>query len=694
MADVSDMYAGHWGWHVPLAGDGDARGPRAGCNGAGLAAPLRPSADAATPPREAGAPSAEAWSYRSPARTASPFSAYLIDGGRASPPSASPWACAAGASRILVGAGSGGSPPLTPPEHAPPASKVAIAPVCWPRDASSEALRAPRAGPFKEYLIAQPRSAGASPQRPEAVGAEVGNGSAARAAAPLRSWGADAAAELAVASPLPRGLDAAASSSSGGPRPCVAGRVLGRLCDGASQDRLRACLSSWSRVAALRSGRAQTPILLNIPFQAWLARIRARRRSGAAVARLSAMLGRLERAALLGECFLRWRSAKAESKAVQVFIMRERLERADAECCALRGQEASLLEEVRHWRAQSEAALAERDARMSAEAELLRRSGDEFSRLRALEAELADLQAQAMPATAWSAPPPSVVRPPCVVRPPAKRPLAADAALARVEATGRQLLLRLCFSEWCSRADLARLGAVVMEQTYTSEAAWHCVRALLGWRCSVDRAKLRAVATRALCSAVQRHLVDVDCCVMLHGWREVVLRRAGDASRSPMLSSRSAPCASAPCVGGCRASSSGPYILRQVAERAPPPRLTPPAALAGAANLAGAPPLDGVAAPCARRPSERLQVPAQRGVAPAPAATAFPWPTVLPLAQQRLTPRRVGAPGPGPPHLDGTASARRPHSQPVSPGARSRVVVHCGRARLPASGGGPQQERL
>ena len=59
------------------------------------------------------------------------------------------------------------------------------------------------------------------------------------------------------------------------------------------------------------------------------------RQAGAA----AALLARRTWVGLAEQCMLRWRTFVAEGLAMQVLVMRERLQRADAECCLLRGEE-------------------------------------------------------------------------------------------------------------------------------------------------------------------------------------------------------------------------------------------------------------------------------------------------------------------------------------------------------------------
>lgn len=53
----------------------------------------------------------------------------------------------------------------------------------------------------------------------------------------------------------------------------------------------------------------------------------------------TALLSRRRRRGLLEQCLLRWRTFVAEGLAMQVLVVRERLQLVDAECCVLRGEE-------------------------------------------------------------------------------------------------------------------------------------------------------------------------------------------------------------------------------------------------------------------------------------------------------------------------------------------------------------------
>jgi len=205
-----------------------------------------------------------------------------------------------------------------------------------------------------------------------------------------------------------------------------AGRVVSRVCDAQEQDRLRACLACWTLTvqnaqrtsATWRDGSSQqqqqqqqqqlrkhlrqshrrqtSPEFtrateLRTALRAWLLLVSERRRQRLNF-RAADMLARRDQASLMQECVFAWNAVAAQRQAAQVQALQGRLERADAECCALRSQGEGLHAETQRWRAEVEASQARTDW---AEAELLRRSGHEFARLRELQLEFSALQAEA-----------------------------------------------------------------------------------------------------------------------------------------------------------------------------------------------------------------------------------------------------------------------------------------------------------
>merc|ERR1719468_99746 len=206
-----------------------------------------------------------------------------------------------------------------------------------------------------------------------------------------------------------------------------AGRVVSRICDAQEQDRLRACLACWALTVqnaqrtpamwrdsasqqqqqqqqqrAMRKHVRQSQrrlggsvhsraVELRTAWRAWLLLVSERRPQRRLNLRTADLLSRKDQASLMRECVFAWNAVAAQRQAAHVQALQGRLERADAECCALRSRREGLHAETQRWRAEVEVAQARTDW---AEAELLRRSGHEFARLRELQLEFSALQAQ------------------------------------------------------------------------------------------------------------------------------------------------------------------------------------------------------------------------------------------------------------------------------------------------------------
>lgn len=348
--------------------------------------------------------------------------------------------------------------------------------------------------------------------------------------------------------------------------PRIVGQVVGRMCDVAQKDRLRACLAVWTLLVDHRAARhapgtngaedhhARAPrppvrpkAEVQLPFQAWLLWLRERRRAKSRNAHAVGILSRRDRAAFLHECFTRWHASAAERHALQVRMMRERLERADAECCSLRSQEETLHSEAQRWRAEAETAQAKTDW---AEAELLRRSGHEFARLRDLQVELAKLQAEvALPKASTCTCNPChtsqvalngeramlhVPQNRAEPLPPshtaanllATRLLPASVVAARgvamsFAARTTRLWLKLYLSAWCAQASTRGLVLALVVQCAAAEDAAQCLRALATWRFVADRKQILRAAMRLLDTTSIRQAVPLAR-VAFRRWHSVV----------------------------------------------------------------------------------------------------------------------------------------------------------------------------
>jgi len=386
------------------------------------------------------------------------------------------------------------------------------------------------------------------------------------------------------------------------------GRVVGRFCDGAQHERLRACFAGWMLLAsrkvselaggvsadelsrqleAMQQASAETARRLQLSeararelteqlsqqrkSSALLSDMAARRVSaleaelaklkeaGAAAvidpggtpngcgsaarssprscdhqafkAQAAALLERRDRASLLHDCFMRWHSSSAEGHAMQVKVMRERLERADAECCALRGQEEELRTEAQRWRSEAQNARARTDW---AEAELLRRSGHEFARLRELQGELAKLQAEASPMLAAHL---QAGRCSCSNGPAEASPCTKPTELSRSPTGGARISaargmanthaaaltrawLKLCLSAWCAQASARGLAFALVVQCAAAEDTARCGRALVAWRLAVDRSRLLGAAYQLAEAACTRQATPLVRLV-LRRWHTV-----------------------------------------------------------------------------------------------------------------------------------------------------------------------------
>lgn len=445
------------------------------------------------------------------------------------------------------------------------------------------------------------------------------------------------------------------------------------------------CLQQVSRGAARAS------------FQAWLLWFCQRRRDQSRSVRAASLLARRDRATLVHECFMRWHCSTAEAHAMQVRMMRERLERADAECCALRGQEEGLRAEAQRWRAEAEEAQARTDW---AEAELLRRTGHEFSRLRELQTELAHLQSEvALPKAgacnciqdhhaivgpacglALQKPVEHVPTRPSEVVAVAKGGATAAAArgvAASLAAAAARVWLKLCLSAWSSQANAQSLALALVAQCAASEDATCRGQVLAAWRLAVRHGRLRCAAVHLFDTASVRQAAPLVRAV-LRRWHAVVADSVGAVTSSlgavsplsgqtycsAMMWSPAEKSALHPVLG----AGDGPVTEGIVGTALWPP-LERPAGARGSGSNSQRSWAEGLWV----RPQQReapgthsaLQHALQPRVWPAPAPTAV---------EAAATPATW--------HINPELSTASPRRRSISPG-QGRVIMQCSRARLP-----------
>jgi len=329
----------------------------------------------------------------------------------------------------------------------------------------------------------------------------------------------------------------------------------------------RGCLAR-PRHRQEKLGLDNSPLAHTI-LRAWLAwarpRVHGHRRSSAACS----LLARRDMFALLHESLMRWRTFIADALAVQVLVMRERLGRADAECCALRGEDKRLRSEAEQLRSQDEQLRGEveqlryQDKLLRAEAELLRseaeklrleaegarancvhaedellrRSRHEFAQLREVEAELAQLRLEAASSLVPKAKADAMLT---VANADSRTAAATTASVAGMAATSvieansiavaplsglaaafaRALVrdwARVCLAAWHALAGAQELTLELVEQWACTDARLRTLRALAAWRIAVERVRLRAWSLR-LADATHAQHADFVTRAVLRSW--------------------------------------------------------------------------------------------------------------------------------------------------------------------------------
>lgn len=274
-------------------------------------------------------------------------------------------------------------------------------------------------------------------------------------------------------------------------------QLVERLCDRVQQHRLSTCM------------------------YAWFAHARERSRELRCSSRMAGMLERRDCVALLHQCLLKWQSAKAESRAIQVFVMRERLEKADAECCVLRRSQEEAHKELQHCQAQVD----DGKSRLQwAEGELVRRSEQEFARLRELEAELAQLQAEGRTASADTRGHSSGSD--AIHRSGVSRGAALGVTAAHLRASA-SLLVQLCWSSWAACISMLQVTAELLDQCAVADVVAQCSHAILVWRFAVYRVRARR-ASGGLLAKLSDRRAGRPASLLLHAWRAVACGAADE----------------------------------------------------------------------------------------------------------------------------------------------------------------------
>lgn len=206
---------------------------------------------------------------------------------------------------------------------------------------------------------------------------------------------------------------------------------------------------------------------------------------------------------------------------MQVQVMRERLDKVDATCCALTSQEEQLRAEVAE-------AMRRRDL---AELELLRRSSEEFARLRDLQAQVQrlqePLQSSGLARAAGSLP-----------SKPAKQTRTRKAAIQVIESllsSDARLLLKFCFTDWSREAHSRRLLASFLEHYGASDGFCSLQRFFAAWHVAAARRQLQGSSQRLLIAAWERQTDPLLRC-SLQLWRAKVVEalEASQLGSTPM----------------------------------------------------------------------------------------------------------------------------------------------------------------
>eukprot|EP00928_Gymnodinium_smaydae_P035688 TRINITY_DN25071_c0_g1_i1.p1 TRINITY_DN25071_c0_g1~~TRINITY_DN25071_c0_g1_i1.p1 ORF type:complete len:583 (-),score=74.76 TRINITY_DN25071_c0_g1_i1:209-1957(-) len=283
------------------------------------------------------------------------------------------------------------------------------------------------------------------------------------------------------------------------------------------------------RIAKLLKDQEKLPC--SVILSSWSVFARRRGRERHLAERTAAMLAGHGSMDTLRSCFARWYQASCEGFAVRVQVMRDRLERVDAECCNLRSQEERLRGEVERWRREADDMRAKAS---TAEKELLRRSGDEFKRLHDVRLQLAQLQKEVA------------------------TPVASDygyvdvgaiaAFVSRRTAAAANMQLKLCIVTWRARARERGIPKCLVAESCLSTASAHRGRAFLAWLLAVGRGRSRASLARFLCGrrpsqwrsllrAALRAWWRVPACDPDRSWRMVTpllsMRATGTEPQAP-----------------------------------------------------------------------------------------------------------------------------------------------------------------
>jgi hypothetical protein len=250
--------------------------------------------------------------------------------------------------------------------------------------------------------------------------------------------------------------------------------------------------------------------------------VHARRHNFRQVGVAAALLIRSGRQSVTEQCFLLWRTFVAEALAMQVIVMRERLQRADAECCVLRGEDERLRAEVE--RCKAIAGEAEFKS-ASAEGELRRRSQQEFAQFREVQVELAKLRAKSVASTvpafhidpvsaaAYSLGSAAVT---AATEPHTIATVAGGMAASFTTAATRTWI-RLYLLAWRSETSTQELVLAVASQSASAEACVLASRILALWRLHIRRGRYY-FATLRLAELLQTQYLFSLLHAVLRSW--------------------------------------------------------------------------------------------------------------------------------------------------------------------------------
>lgn len=200
------------------------------------------------------------------------------------------------------------------------------------------------------------------------------------------------------------------------------------------------------------------------------------------------LLERRDRSSIVHGCFQAWRALESNRLKAQVSVVLERLAHAEKRAFTLEAEGARLRVEAERWRSEAHSASSRAGL---AEAELRRRSGEEFANLRALERDLAVLRGEAA--------------------------ASAETSL-RIPMThwfpAMTTWLRLCVLAWRAKAQCAALSQAVLECVPEDDSQR---RVMSAWRLLVEERQRWSMVTH-LTHVTMWHLAAPLARVTLRAW--------------------------------------------------------------------------------------------------------------------------------------------------------------------------------